>query len=101
MVARVRTLAVTLVALVAGCVAASAGLAQSPKPPPEKFPAELDRYIATVLSEWQIPGLAIARVRNDSTLVAKGYGVRALGKPERVDENNVLDIAPLGKSVTA
>jgi CubicO group peptidase (beta-lactamase class C family) len=75
--------------------------AQSRTVPAERFPAELDRYIANVLSQWQIPGLAIAVVRNDSTLVAKGYGVRALGKPERVDENTVFDIASLTKSFTA
>ena len=67
----------------------------------ERFPAELDRYIEGVLREWQIPGIAIAVVRNDSTMIAKGYGVRQLGKPERVDENTVFDIASLSKAFTA
>lgn len=70
-------------------------------PTAERFPAELDRYIAAVLADGQIPGLAIAVVRNDSTLVAKGYGVRELGKPEPVDANTVFDIASLPKSFTA
>ena len=69
--------------------------------PNESFPAELDRYIEGVRAQWQIPGIAIAVVRNDSTLVAKGYGVRTLGKPERVDENTVFDVASLAKSFTA
>ena len=68
---------------------------------PRPFPAELDRYIAKVLVDWHIPGLAIAVVRNDSVLVAKGYGVRELGKPGLVDENTVFDIASLAKSFTA
>ena len=68
--------------------------------PAERFPVELDRYVARALVDWQIPGLAIAVVRNDSTLVAKGYGVRELGKPGRVDENTVFDIASLSKSFT-
>ncbi len=67
----------------------------------ERFPAELDRYIESGRERWQIPGIAIAVVRNDSTLVAKGYGVRQLGKPGRVDENTVFDIASLTKSFTA
>jgi CubicO group peptidase (beta-lactamase class C family) len=71
------------------------------RPPADRFPAELDRYIANVLTQWRIPGIAIAVVRNDSTLVAKGYGVRALGKPDRIDENTVFDIASLAKSFTA
>jgi CubicO group peptidase (beta-lactamase class C family) len=69
--------------------------------PVEKFPAELDRYIESVRTQWQIPGIAIAIVRNDSVLVTKGYGVRRLGAPERVDANTVFDIASLSKSFTA
>jgi CubicO group peptidase (beta-lactamase class C family) len=80
---------------------AGAAAAEQRGPPAERFPAELDRYIAKVLADWRIPGLAIAVVRNDSTLVAKGYGVRELGKPDRVDENTVFDIASLSKSFTA
>lgn len=69
--------------------------------PQERFPAELDRYIQKVLVDGQIPGIAIGIVRNDSVLVTKGYGVRELGKPDRVDENTVFDIASLAKSFTA
>jgi CubicO group peptidase (beta-lactamase class C family) len=68
---------------------------------PSRFPPELDSYIAKVLVDWEIPGIAIAVVRNDSVLVAKGYGVRELGKPGRVDENTVFDAASLTKSFTA
>lgn len=74
------------------CIIPATATAQQP---------ELDRYIAKVLMDWQIPGLAIAVVRNDSVVVAKGYGVRELGKPGRVDENTVFDIASLAKSFTA
>ena len=66
-----------------------------------QFPAELDRYITKVLADGEIPGLAIAVVRNDSVLVAKGYGVRELGKPGLVDEHTIFDIASIAKSFTA
>ena len=66
-----------------------------------QFPAELDRYIAKVVADGQIPGMAIAVVRNDSVLVAKRYGVRELGKPGLVDEHTIFDIASLAKSFTA
>ncbi|HEX8692227.1 MAG TPA: serine hydrolase [Longimicrobium sp.] len=75
--------------------------AQERRPPAAPFPAELDRYVADVLEQWRIPGLAIAVVRNDSTLVAKGYGVRRLGSPDPVDERTVFDIAGLTSSFTA
>jgi CubicO group peptidase (beta-lactamase class C family) len=70
-------------------------------PPAAQFPVELDRYIWRTLADWSIPGIAIAVVRNDSTLVAKGYGVREMGKPDLVDENTVFDIASLTKSFTS
>jgi CubicO group peptidase (beta-lactamase class C family) len=82
-------------------VAGSSAGAQQLTPPRDRFPAELDQYIQKVLIDGQIPGIAIGVVRNDSVLVTKGYGVRELGKPGRVDENTVFDIASLAKSFTA
>ena len=75
--------------------------AQQRQVPRDKFPAELDRYIARALGQGQIPGIAVAVVRNDSTLVAKGYGVRQLGKPDRVDPHTVFDVAQLTNSFIA
>src|SRR5688572_12633584 len=89
------------VSLVTTVMAAACATTQQVPSSTERFPPELDRYIATVLAEWQIPGLAIAVVRNDSTLIAKGYGVRELGKPGLVDANTVFEIASIAKSFTA
>lgn len=69
--------------------------------PPAGFPAELDQYLARALTDWQIPGMAVAVVRNDTVLAARGYGVRELGRPEPVDANTVFDAASLTKSFTA
>jgi CubicO group peptidase (beta-lactamase class C family) len=83
-------------------VATSWSAAPAQRPPvSDALPPELDRYIAATLADGQIPGMAIAVVRNDSTLVARGYGVRELGKPAGVDANTVFDIASLAKSFTA
>ncbi len=68
---------------------------------PTGFPLELDSYIAKAVRDWEVPGVAIAVVRNDTLLVAKGYGVRELGKPELVDGNTLFDVASLTKSFTA
>ena len=76
-------------------------VAQGNPPLPAGFPETLDHYIEKAVRDWEVPGLAIAIVRNDSVLVAKGYGVRELGKPERVDGNTVFNIASLTKSFTA
>jgi CubicO group peptidase (beta-lactamase class C family) len=57
----------------------------------DDLPRALDRYIAATLREWDLPGAAVAVVKDGRVVVAKGYGVRELGKPERVDENTLFD----------
>jgi CubicO group peptidase (beta-lactamase class C family) len=69
-------------------------------PPPKGLPPEVDAYLEKARKDWGIPGLAVAVVQRD-TVVAKGYGIRELGKPEPVDENTVFDAASLTKSFTA
>ena len=63
--------------------------------------AGLDAYIEQAMRDWQVPGLAIAVVKDDSVVYAKGFGVRELGRPERVDENTVFAVASNTKAVTA
>lgn len=92
--------AIALLTALLSTLVAAEGQAQR-TPPPAGYPASLDAYVAKAVADWEVPGLAIAVVRNDSVLVAKGYGVRELGKPERVDENTVFSIASLTKSFTA
>jgi CubicO group peptidase (beta-lactamase class C family) len=66
-----------------------------------QWPPELDAYIEKARADWDVPGLAVSVVRDGKLLVAKGYGVRTLGKPERVDDETVFDIASVSKSFTA
>src|ERR1700752_5449386 len=60
----------------------------------------LDEYITKSMNEWGTPGLSIAIVRDDSVIYAKGYGVRELGKPDRVDENTLFAIGSQTKPFT-
>ena len=48
--------------------------------------AGLDEYVNKAMKDWGVPGLAIAVIKDDRIVLAKGYGVRELGKPEPVDE---------------
>lgn len=89
-----------IVLCVAAICSGPSATAQGIQQPPVGFPESLDRYIEQAMRDWEVPGLAIAIVRNDSVLVAKGYGVRELGKPERVDANTVFNMASLTKSFT-
>jgi CubicO group peptidase (beta-lactamase class C family) len=60
----------------------------------------LDRYVQRVMKDWRTPGLAIAVVKDDSVVLAKGYGVRELGKPAPVTKNTLFAIASTSKAFT-
>lgn len=60
-----------------------------------------DAYVAQGVRDWNIPGLAIAIVKDDSIVFAKGYGVRRLGGAERVDEHTLFAIGSTTKAMTA
>jgi CubicO group peptidase (beta-lactamase class C family) len=61
----------------------------------------LDSYITKAMADWDVPGLALAIVRNDSVVHATGYGVRELGRDERVDERTLFAIGSSSKAFTA
>ena len=60
-----------------------------------------DSYVDRALREWGCPGLAIAIVKNDSVVFAKGYGVRQIESSARVDEKTVFGIASCSKAFTS
>jgi CubicO group peptidase (beta-lactamase class C family) len=62
---------------------------------------EIDDYANTVMTTWKGPGMAIAIVKDDKVVFQKGYGVRELGKPDKVDENTLFAIASNSKAFTA
>ena len=49
-------------------------------------PPDLDSYVASSMKTFDVPGMAVAIVKDGKILVAKGYGVRKLGDPTPVDE---------------
>lgn len=63
--------------------------------------AALDAYVAQAVRAWEVPGLAIAVVSGDSVLLAKGYGVRTLGRPDPVDAHTRFAIGSTTKAMTA
>src|SRR5215212_3519968 len=65
------------------------------------MPREIDTYIQKVLRDWELPGAAIAIVKDGHLVAAKGYGVRERGKPDRVDANTIFDAASITKAFTA
>jgi CubicO group peptidase (beta-lactamase class C family) len=68
---------------------------------PQVLPKDLDAYVEKVQKEFEVPGLALAVVKDGNVLLAKGYGVRKLGEPARVDEHTLFGIASNTKAFTA
>lgn len=62
---------------------------------------EFDEYVNKAIKDWGVPGVAIAIVKNDRVVFAKGYGVRELNKPAPVDENTLFAIGSSSKAFTA
>jgi CubicO group peptidase (beta-lactamase class C family) len=67
----------------------------------EVIPPGLDAYVEKVLQSFQVPGIALGIVKDGKIVLAKGYGVRKLGDPARVDENTLFSIASNSKAFTA
>ena len=61
---------------------------------------EIDDYAKAVITTHGGPGMAIAVVKDDRTILAKGYGTRELGKDSPVDENTIFAIASNSKAFT-
>ena len=69
-----------------------------------ELPAELqdfDAYVARVQQAFDVPGLAVAIVKDGEVVLARGYGVRELGRPEAVDVHTLFAIASNTKAFTA
>lgn len=62
---------------------------------------ELDAYFAKAAKDWNVPGLAVAVVHKGQLVLAKGYGVREVGKPEPIDTQTIFAIASTTKAITA
>src|SRR5687768_10299481 len=63
--------------------------------------SKLEAYIENAREQFGIPGMAVAIVKDDSLVFAKGFGVRENGKTEKVDINTNFAIASLSKAFTA
>lgn len=63
--------------------------------------AGFDDYVNKAIRDWEVPGIAIAIVKDDKIVLAKGYGVRKLGDPVPVDERTLFAIGSSSKAFTA
>ncbi len=62
---------------------------------------EIDALVEKTLKTFDVPGIAVAVVKDDKVIHAKGYGVRSLNTQQKVDENTLFGIASNSKAFTA
>ena len=67
----------------------------------EKKVELLDEYIQKAQKDWKVPGLAITVVKDGKILHSKGYGIRELGKKERVDAKTLFGAMSTTKAMVA
>ena len=61
----------------------------------------LDTYVTRAMTDWEIPGLSLAIIKNGKVVLMKGYGVKEQGSIDQVDENTLFMIGSNTKAFTA
>ena len=59
-----------------------------------------DGFVTSAMKQWKVPGLALAIVKDDKIVYAKGYGLREINKPGKVDDRTLFAIASNSKAFT-
>ena len=61
---------------------------------------KIDEVVARTLKTFEVPGIAVAVVKDGKVVHAKGYGVRSIVTNQKVDENTLFGIASNSKAFT-
>ncbi len=63
--------------------------------------AQIDTLAQRALTTFNVPGMAVAVIKDGNVVHKKGYGVRSLNTRQPVDENTLFGIASNSKAFTA
>ena len=58
-------------------------------------------YVDSARKTFEVPGIAVAIVKDGRVVLEQGFGLREMGKPERVDAHTLFAIASNTKAFTA
>jgi CubicO group peptidase (beta-lactamase class C family) len=64
-------------------------------------PRQIDSLVEKTLKAFDVPGIAVAVIKDGKIIHSKGYGVRSLNTKQKVDENTLFGIASNSKAFTA
>ncbi len=90
----------SIINLIILSLAVSAGSIQTARAQQAPFQG-FDDYVNNAMKDWDVPGMAIAVVKDDKVVYAKGYGLREIGKTAAVDENTIFAIGSSSKAFTS
>ncbi len=62
---------------------------------------DLERDVNSALKTFDVPGIAIAIVKDGKVIATRGFGVRKLGEPAPVDSKTLFEVASNSKGFTA
>jgi CubicO group peptidase (beta-lactamase class C family) len=63
--------------------------------------ARLDGFVQGAMESTGLPGMAVAVVYRDEVLYSKGFGVREVGKPEKITPDTVFQVASVSKPLAS
>lgn len=67
----------------------------------DKAVAELPTLVQESLDRTGVPGAAVAVVHDGQVVYSNGFGVREVGKDDKIDPNTVFQVASVSKSIGA
>ena len=68
----------------------------------QKIPLDsLDIYLEQVIKDFEVVGLSVGIVKNDTVIYSKGFGSREIGKDPKVNDQTTFGIGSISKSFTA
>jgi len=76
-------------------------LALSPVQAQPITPGEIDSLVEKTMKTFDVPGIAVAVVKDGEVIHAKGYGVRSLNTMQKMDEYTLFAIASNSKAFTS
>ena len=62
---------------------------------------QLDSLVEKTIKMFEVPGMAVAIIKDGNVIHSKGYGVRSLHSRQKMDENTLFGIASNSKAFTA
>jgi len=62
---------------------------------------QIDKLVEQTMQAFDVPGIAVAVVKDDKVIHMKGYGVRSIATGQKMDENTLFAIASNSKAFTA